>query len=62
MYPTGEFTEFLLRSYPPMIGLPPVEDAAGLPATAQQLFAAGTPLVAIYRRARELFAAAQAPT
>jgi fatty-acyl-CoA synthase len=47
MYPTGEFTEFFLRSYPPMIGLPPVEDAGGLPATAQQLFAAGTPLVAM---------------
>jgi 3-oxocholest-4-en-26-oate---CoA ligase len=47
MYPTGEFTEFFLRSYPPMIGLPPVEDAGELPATAQRLFAAGTPLVAM---------------
>ncbi len=47
MYPTGEFTEFFLRSYPPMIGLAPVEDAAGLPATARQMFAAGTPLVAM---------------
>ena len=47
MYPTGEFTEFFLRSYPPMIGLPPVEDAGELPATAQRMFAAGTPLVAM---------------
>jgi fatty-acyl-CoA synthase len=47
MYPTGEFTEFFLRSYPPMIGLPPVEDAGALPATARRMFAAGTPLVAM---------------
>ena len=30
-----------------MIGLAPIEDAAGLPATARQMFAAGTPLVAM---------------
>jgi 3-oxocholest-4-en-26-oate---CoA ligase len=47
MYPTGEFTEFFLRSYPPMIGLAPVEDAGVLPETARGLYAAGTPLVAM---------------
>ena len=39
MYPMGEFTAFFLSSYPPMIGLAPVEDAGELPATAQRLFA-----------------------
>jgi 3-oxocholest-4-en-26-oate---CoA ligase len=47
MYPTGEFTEFFLRSYPPMIGLPPVGDVNELVVTAKRLYAAGTPLVAM---------------
>lgn len=47
MYPLGEFTQFFLRSYPPMVGLAPVEDATELPATARRLYEAGTPLVAM---------------
>jgi len=41
------FTQWFLRSYPPMIGLPAREDPADLPATATQLYQAGTPLVAM---------------
>ena len=48
MYPLGEFTAFFLRSYPPMIGLPPIDGPDGDPGTpGRQLYEAGTPLVAM---------------
>jgi fatty-acyl-CoA synthase len=47
MYPLDEFTQFFLRSYPPMIGLNPVEDPSEIPDTARRLYEAGTPLVAM---------------
>jgi len=47
MYPLTEFTSFFLRSYPQMIGLPPIDDPTRLPAAARELLAAGTPLVAM---------------
>jgi fatty-acyl-CoA synthase len=47
MYPLDEFTEFFLRSYPPMIGLKPIEDANEIIDTARRLYEAGTPLIAM---------------
>jgi 3-oxocholest-4-en-26-oate---CoA ligase len=47
MYPLQDFTQWFLRSYPPMIGLPPPEHPDELPATATRLYQAGTPLVAM---------------
>ena len=47
MYPLQEFTQWFLRSYSPMIGLPPLEHPDELPATAMRLYQAGTPLVAM---------------
>ena len=47
MYPLQEFTQWFLRSYSPMIGLPPLEHPDELPATAMRLYQAGTPLVAL---------------
>ena len=47
MYSLEEFTAFFLRSYPPMIGLQPVEGPTELLETARRLYEAGTPLVAM---------------
>jgi fatty-acyl-CoA synthase len=47
MYSLEEFTGFFLRSYPPMIGLKPVEDPTEILDTARRLYGAGTPLVAM---------------
>jgi acyl-CoA synthetase (AMP-forming)/AMP-acid ligase II len=47
MYPLEEFTEFFLRSYPPMIGLQPIEDPNEMLETARRLYDDGTPLVAM---------------
>jgi fatty-acyl-CoA synthase len=47
IYSLEEFTGFMLRSYPPMIGLKPIEDPREILDTAQRLFEAGTPLVAM---------------
>ena len=38
MYPLGEFTEFFLQSYPPMIGQPPITDPAEPVRQARALF------------------------
>ena len=40
MYPMGDFTEFFLRTYPPMIGLAPIEDAGELPGDGAQMLRA----------------------
>jgi fatty-acyl-CoA synthase len=42
-----EFTEFFLRSYPPMIGLSPIEDPREILDAARRSYEAGTPLVAM---------------
>ncbi len=47
MYPLSGFTEFFLKTYPQMVGLPPVRDIAGLPALAQELRAAGKATVSM---------------
>jgi acyl-CoA synthetase (AMP-forming)/AMP-acid ligase II len=47
MYSLEEFTEFFLRSYPPMVGLKPVEDPTEILDTARRLYEAATPLVAM---------------
>jgi fatty-acyl-CoA synthase len=47
MYPVGDFTEFFLRSYPPMIGLEPIDDPEEILDTARRLYESGTPLVAM---------------
>ena len=47
MYPLEEFTGFFMRSYPPMIGLSPLESPAEMLDTARRLYDTGTPLVAM---------------
>jgi fatty-acyl-CoA synthase len=47
MYSLEEFTSFLVRSYPPMIGLNPFDDPTEILGAARHLFEAGTPLVAM---------------
>jgi fatty-acyl-CoA synthase len=47
MYPLEEFTEFFLRSYPPMIGLMPIEDPKDILDTARRMYEADAPLVAM---------------
>ncbi len=47
MYPLEEFTQFFLRSYPPMIGLTPIEDTREILDTARRMYESGTPLVAM---------------
>jgi|SoiMethySBSTD1v2_1073268.scaffolds.fasta_scaffold135926_2 acyl-CoA synthetase (AMP-forming)/AMP-acid ligase II len=47
MYPLEHFTEFFLQSYPPMIGLKPIEDPKQILDTARRMYEAGTPLVAM---------------
>ncbi len=47
VYSLQEFTRFFLQSYPPMIGLEPIDDPAEVVATARRLYQAGTPLVAM---------------
>src|SRR5262249_33420289 len=47
MYTLDEFTQFFLKSYPPMIGLPPIEDPHAILDTARGMYEAGTPLVAM---------------
>ncbi len=47
IYPLRDFTDFFLKSYPPMVGLPPITDPDELPTAARRLQDAGTPLVAM---------------
>src|SRR4029450_3324574 len=47
MYPLEHFTEFFLQSYPPMIGLKPIEGPKEILATARRRYEAGAPLVAM---------------
>jgi fatty-acyl-CoA synthase len=47
MYPMRDFTEFFLKSYPPMIGLPPVTDLGEVTEAAKRLKDEGRPLVAM---------------
>jgi fatty-acyl-CoA synthase len=47
MYPMRDFTEFFLKSYPPMIGLPPVTELGEVIEAAKRLQAEGRPLVAM---------------
>ncbi|MET0326354.1 MAG: acyl-CoA synthetase [Ilumatobacteraceae bacterium] len=47
VYPLREFTEFFLRSYPPMVGLSPVTDPGVLPQQARAVQASGSSLVAM---------------
>jgi acyl-CoA synthetase (AMP-forming)/AMP-acid ligase II len=43
MYPLGEFTEFFMLGYPPMVGLEPPADAAALLATVRERAGGGAP-------------------
>ena len=47
MYPLDAFTEFFMRGFPPMIGLPPFENAAQFAAAARQMVDANTAVVAM---------------
>jgi acyl-CoA synthetase (AMP-forming)/AMP-acid ligase II len=47
VYPEGEFAEFFLMSYPPMIGLAPVTDPAEPARQARSLYDSGSALVAM---------------
>ena len=47
MYSLSDFTQFFLKTYPQMVGLAPVPDAARLPALAQELRAAGKATVSM---------------
>ena len=47
MYPLDGFTEFFMRGFPPMIGLPPFEDAAQFGPAARQMVDANTTVVAM---------------
>jgi acyl-CoA synthetase (AMP-forming)/AMP-acid ligase II len=47
IYGVREFTDFFLRAYPPMVGLPPITTPDDLPAAARRLGESGTPLVAM---------------
>ena len=47
MYPLDGFTEFFMRGFPPMVGLPPFEDASQFGPAARQMVDANTAVVAM---------------